>query len=286
METLLITGANGLLGRHLTPLLARERKVVALGRPARGEDPANVERIAANLSSPIDPAILPDRIDAVVYLAQSDRFRDFPGGAADMFEVNVARPLQLIEQARAAGAKRFVYASTGSIYAPGPAPIAESDATPAPGFYAASKLSAEQLLWRYAGEIDVILLRFFFIYGRGQKRDMLLPRLVDNVAAGRTVTLQGEDGIRINPIHVDDAALAVAGALRAEGSLVANIAGPETLSIRDLCETAGRALGVAPVFEAAPAGAGDLIADIGVMRDRLHAPTRHFEDGVRDLLPG
>jgi nucleoside-diphosphate-sugar epimerase len=284
MKTVLVTGAGGLLGRELISLLARDHQVVALARQPIAHENPNVQPFPADLSQPLDLDRLPDRLDAVVYLAQSPRFRDFPGGAADVRQVNTDQPLALIEAARARGAGAFVYASTGSVYAPSASAISEEDAAPANGFYAASKLAAELLLKPYGALMNVALLRFFFIYGRGQKRDMLLPRLVGSVREGRTITLQGQDGLRINPIHVSDAARAVEAALSIDGCNTINIAGPETLSIRDICEIAGERLGQAPQFEMQQGSAGsDLVADISRMRSLLGAPSVRFEDVVKEL---
>jgi UDP-glucose 4-epimerase len=272
-RTILVTGASGLLGTHLLPRLADER-VVALGRPA------------ANLSQPLDPASLPEKIDAVIYLAQSPRFRDFPDGAGDVFQVNVAQPLALLDLARRSGATHFVYASTGSVYAPSAEPIAEDGPLADPmGFYPASKRAAELLASAYAPHLNVAILRFFFLYGAGQKRDMLVPRLVDSVRQRRPISLQGRDGIRINPIHADDAALAVKAALDLDESRTINVAGPEILSIREMGDAIGARLGAQPVYAVKEGGAGgDLIGDIGAMSRYLIAPGRRFRDGVADCF--
>jgi UDP-glucose 4-epimerase len=284
MRHILVTGAQGLVGSRLVELLAPEDRVYALGRGTAVSASANVVPIVADLSKPLDPALLPPRLDAIVYLAQSNRFREFPDGAADMFQINVAQPLALAEHGRRAGATRFVYASTGSVYAASDAPVREDGPAPADGFYAASKRSAELLLRNYAPAIGVALLRFFYIYGRGQKSDMLLPRLVGNVRDGRTVTLQGEDGVRIAPLHASDAAAACIAALDLEGANIVNVAGPEALSLRRVCEIAGERLGRAPEFEVKPGSGQSLLPDISLMAELLGPPRIRFEEGVADLL--
>lgn len=271
---ILVTGAGGLLGSTLVPLLGESADVIAAGRAM------------LDLSRPIAPTALPVGTDAVVYLAQSRRFRDFPEAADDIFQVNVANAVALADQARRAGARHFVYASTGGVSAPSDAPLTEQSPLAEPmGYYPASKRAAELLLLPFAADMTVVILRFFFIYGPAQPREMLIPRLVDSVRDGRPVNLQGQDGMRLNPIHVDDAARATAAALTLSHSATINVAGPQALSLRALCETIGGGVGRPPQFAVdAVARPGHLVADTTQMDALLGAPVRKFGDHVAELL--
>ena len=60
----------------------------------------------------------------------------------------------------------------------------------------------------------------------GEKRNMLMPRLFDFVLNGVPIEIQGEDGIKINPIHVNDASKVIANILKVESGLTLNMAGP------------------------------------------------------------
>lgn len=287
MTNILITGAGGLLGSYLVPLLAETGEVFATSRTPL--DSGDAHYVPLDLSREIDPSALPEKIDAVIYLAQSSRFREFPETAEDIFGVNVARPIALLDYARRAGARNFVYASTGGVYGSADGPLTEQ--SPAPprgqslGFYPASKRAAEILAESWSPFMNVAMLRYFFIYGAGQKHDMLVPRLVDSVREGRAVTLQGGDGLRINPVHASDAARATAAAARLDRSATVNVAGPEVLSLRDICAVIGGRIGREPVFEVQPdRRPGDLIADISTMRTILHDPEVRFAEGVEDLI--
>ena len=281
-----MTGARGLLGAHLVPLLADRFELFALERLGGGPMPGATP-VAADLSRPIDVGALPPRIDAVVHLAQSSRYRDFPGGAGDVFQVNVASLAALLDYARGAGVRHFVHASSGAVYRRSSEPLAEDSPTAAPdalGFYAATKLAGELLAQSYASEMTVASLRYFFIYGRGQRSGMLVPRLVESVRSGAPVALQAADGIRINPVHALDAAAATAAALDLDDSATVNVAGPEILSIRAMTEAIGDELGIAPRFESSEGEPGDLIGDTTRMRTLLTAPERRFRDQVGELL--
>jgi len=203
---ILVTGAGGFIGRSLCRAMAmRGDEVFAvLHRPVAL---SGVTPIVLDLAAPLDRARLPTRLDAIVHLAQSARFREFPGGARDMFEVNLRSTCELLEFAREAGVRHYVYASSGGIYGQGARDF--SDAEPVVmseplGFYLSTKLSAEILVENYTDLFATATLRIFFAYGPGQQADRLIPRLLDNVRHGRPITLDGEHGLAINPIFVDD----------------------------------------------------------------------------------
>ena len=283
---IVVTGAAGLLGAHLLPVLA-EHEVHALSRtPLEGAGPHVVPH-SFDLEQRPDWDALPLDIDAVIYLAQSPHFRLFPERAADVFAVNAGEVVRAVDYARRAGAKRFIFTSTGGVYRPSPAPLREEDPTGSTGelgFYVTTKLCAESVLMDYAKHLDVTILRPFFIYGAGQKRDMLMPRLADRIRKGEPVMLQGEDGLAANPVHASDAAQAVAAALGLSGSHVVNVAGPEVLSLRAIAETIGQRLGVAPRFESAGGTAPSSVADIARMTSLLWEPRARFAERVGEIL--
>jgi UDP-glucose 4-epimerase len=285
---ILITGATGLVGSHLVPLFGADDELHLIVRgtadvPGR----PNVHLHRVDLSRPIDEDALPEKIDAIIYLAQSDAYRDFPDGAPDVFSVNVAGVMHLLDYGRRAGATSFVSASTGSVYGPLSAPAEETAELPATGrlgFYASSKQCGEILVQSYGELMNVAVLRLFFAYGPGQKRSMLIPRLVDSVREGRPVSLAGEDGLRINPIHASDAARAFKAALDLEGTNIVHVAGPEILSLREICEAIGANLGREPRFEVQPGPAPTMVGGIARMTELLGPPERRFEEEIAELL--
>lgn len=273
MKKTIVTGAGGLLGSYLVPLLSSDAEVIACGRDT------------LDLSRPLDAGSLPDKVDSVFYLAQSNRFREFPEAAADVFQVNTAQPLAMLDYARRAGASHFIYASTGGVYAPSNAVIGEDSALASGmGFYPASKRAAEILAEAYAPHMTVVILRFFFIYGAGQKSGMLVPRLVASVRDGQPINLQGEDGLRINPVHASDAARATAAAATLESSTTINVAGPEELSLRQMCETIGARLGKTPEYKVEPGASPRMVAATDRMGALLVPPTVRFEEAVQELV--
>jgi UDP-glucose 4-epimerase len=280
--TLLLTGATGFLGRALLPILAQRGEVVALHRP--GSEPPGadgVRWIAQDLTAPLSDE-LPDRIDAVLHLAQSRRYREFPDGALDMMAINAMATTRLLDYCRRTGGATFVFASTGAVSGPGAKPIQESDPPAPPNFYAVSKRAGEQAVEQYRSILRALSLRYFFVYGPGQQ-GMTMPGIMGRVAGGHDVQLAGKDGISINPIYVDDAARATAAALDLADSATVNIAGPETVTIRQIAEYFGRELRVAPRF-ATGSAQRDFVASIERMGQLLQAPVTSPSEGVRRMV--
>lgn len=138
----LITGANGFVGSTLARILAVKHDVTVIVRDGRSRVDG-VEAIAVDLSKPFARSALPQRVDAVIHLAQSARYRDFPGGAMDVFEVNVGATARLLDHAAVSGASRFVLASSGAVYEPFAAPMNKTCPLAPVSMYAVSKSMAE-----------------------------------------------------------------------------------------------------------------------------------------------
>lgn len=285
-KNILITGATGLIGHHLLQSFDPAATVYALSR--RGTVPGATHTLPIDLGQPWSTEALPDGVDVIVHLAQSNHYRDFPLRTEDVFSVNTASTVKLLDYARATGVKQFVLASSGGVYGAGANSFAEDETITANGelgFYIGTRLCSELLSECYAAFMNVVCLRFFFAYGPRQRPLMLVPRLVDSVCAGRAIKLRGENGLSINPVYVNDVVSAVQGAMTLAGSHKINVAGPEVLSLRRMAEIIGDTVGKEPLFDIQPANSNaDLVGDISRMKSLLCDPQVKFEQGVRAYL--
>ena len=254
------------------PKLARSHEVWAVSRRAKPADvPPEIRWVTGDLGRDELPRELPARADMVVHLAQSEHFRDFPDRALDVFSENVASTARLLEWSRTRGVSRFVLASSGGVDA-------------AQSYYLASKRAAELLAENYSSFFSVVVLRFFFVYGAGQRGGMLIPRLIESVRHGRLIRLDGPDGARLNPVHVSDAASAVERAATINRSVRLDVAGPDVLTLRAIAEIIGAKVSRAPSFDVQPVEAPlDLIGDTAAIRELLGAPMRSFASGVEEM---
>ena len=284
---IVITGATGLIGRGLHTSMAAQNEVHCIARAPQKSKEAAWHR--HDLTKPGELKGLPARADAVIYLAQSEFFREFPEKSREIFQVNTASLLKLLDYARKAGCRKFVYASSGGVYGTSERPMTETTpvaADGALGFYLVSKLCSEMLVQAYSHLFETVTLRYFFVYGAGQRRSMLIPRLVDRVRSGEPIALQGTDGIRINPTYVTDAVAATARAVEIPGSHTINVAGPAALTLREVGVLIGKAVGREPSFSVNSGAPGHLVADIARMRELLGAPMTGFAEGLRRTLEG
>jgi len=277
---ILITCGTGFIGRHLVRKLRKEHELFALARAAATTDSA-ARWIEHDLTAALDYSRLPQQVDAIVHLAQSEFYKDFPARADDVYRLNVGATFELLEYARRAGAKHFVLASTGGVYGYGCRPFVETDPVQLAGFYFTSKHIAELLVRDYQPFFETVVARLFFVYGVGQKPHMFIPRLIRNVMRGEAITLNGPEGIRTNPTHIVDAVDGLAAMLNLSGHHVINLAGPQALSLREIGQAIAAEVGREPLFtvreEQAP---GNLIGDVTKARALLGVPRVRFSDGI------
>lgn len=284
---LVLAGASGFMGDHLLKRLDDEIEVYALSRRRPVHLRSSDFWIPCDFNDGVDTSVLPGQIDAVVHLAASYRHREFPDGAGDLFAVNTSSVVTLADYALRSGASRFVYASTGSVYASDGAASQTEDSPPAPAaFWAATKRAGEVLIEQYASEFEVWVPRLFFPYGADQA-NRLIPNLIASVREGATVTMQGDDdGMVLPPIHIDDVSDIVVTALRNGWSGTTNIAGPSVLSLREIVTEIGDQLGVAPVIQVTAGGPPPRFEPALGSLDSLYGLTRlrSFATGLSETL--
>ena len=283
---ILVTGATGFIGGCLVKRLLSDHVLYCLTRKA-GLLPVHpqVHPIELDLADAVDVSRLPASMDAIIHLAQSRHFRRFPEHAKDIFQVNTQSTLQLLDYGRQAKIKVFVCASSGGVCGYQPRPIIETDPPELMNFYLASKYAAECLVNAYSDYFATVNLRYFFVFGEGQ-RDMFMPGLVLRVLHGTPVTIAGKTGVTMNPIHVSDAVEATIRALEVVRQETFNVAGAEATTILDLAELIGSVTGSKPVYSFEPEkGPMAMVANIEKMKLKLGVcPKVSLKEGLDRLV--
>ncbi len=243
----ILTGSSGCVGQALLKELKRGgHEVIAVGRQTM--EAGGARSVVCDLSEPFNTELFPVHTDAIIHLAQSRRYREFPAAAADVFAINVAATQRLADYGLKAGAKSFLYASTGSLYIPSAEPVREDAPTTAASYYAASKLAAEHLISAYGNALPVGILRLFYVFGPGQSK-MLIDGLAARIRQGIPVTLQGQSGIRVAPIFSSDVARIFRIAAENAWYGTVNLGSPDVYPLRDVANEIGQVIGIQPKFE-------------------------------------
>ncbi len=227
----------------------------------------------------------------MVYLAQSPHYRKTPEMAGHLLRVNGTAAVETADLARRAGVDRFIYASTGSVYAPSFAPLAETSPLRRDRWYPLSKVHAEEALALFRDDLNLTVLRPFGMYGPGQTT-MLVPHLVRLVAKGDEVFIDqnpgdaaDQDGLRISLCYVDDAAEIVRRLLERQGPDVLNLAGPRAVSIREIAQQIGAEMNREPNFVMADREREtDLVADLTLLNHTVAPKFTDLEIGIRETL--
>jgi nucleoside-diphosphate-sugar epimerase len=283
---ILLTGGAGFVGGALVRRLMPDHELFCLVRKDGAlPDHPHVHSVLQDLAAPLDPRRLPQALDAIVHLAQSRQFRRFPDQARDIFKVNVDATAQLLDYGRQAKIRRFVFASSGGVCGYRPKPIVETDSPEPTNFYLASKYAAECLVNAYSEYFTTVILRYFFVYGEGQ-RGMFMPGLVERVLNGEPVLVSGKTGVTMNPIHVADAVEATVRALGLQRQETINVAGTETTTILELAELIGQLTGKSPVYKHEPdKGPVMMVANIEKMKLTLGVtPKTSLRKGLAGMV--
>jgi nucleoside-diphosphate-sugar epimerase len=226
---------------------------------------------------------------AVINLAARAGVRPSVANPWVYFETNADGTLNLLELCRRFGVKKFVLASTSSLYgAHNPLPFAEDADTSRPlSPYAASKKAAEAITFTYhhLHGLDVTVLRFFTVYGAAGRPDMSVFRFVRQIAEGEPITVYGDGQQQRDFTYVDDIARGTVAALKRLGFETINLGGDRPIRLNHVIAQISNLLGRQPVIERRPPHSADVPAtwaNIAKARDLLDwTPQVGIEEGLR-----
>ncbi len=306
---ILVTGAAGFIGSHLVDrLLAEGREVAGLdnfdpfyGRALKEANLSRARRdprftlLEADIRDPVavtaalDSLAVP--IEAIVHLAARAGVRPSIADPVGYAATNIQGTLHLLEAARLRGVRRFVLASSSSVYGVNPrVPWREDDHALEPiSPYAATKLAAEHLGRVHATlhGMTVVALRFFTVYGPRQRPDLAIARFAGLLRRGEPLPFFGDGSTRRDYTFVDDIVDGVvrAAAFDAPGFHVINLGNHHTVSLAEMVATLGAVFGREPVLDRRPEQPGDVPrtwASVDRARELLGwSPRTALPEGVR-----
>ena len=302
----LVTGGAGFIGSHVCErLLQMGHAVWALDDLNPFYDPAikqqNLDGLQALRKSftfvkgdityrPVLERLFKSvRFDQIIHLAARAGVRPSLEDPALYQRVNVEGTVKLLEAARLAKVSKITIASSSSVYGiNAKVPFSEDDPTfCAISPYAASKLACEALghVYHHVYGMDVVMLRFFTVYGPRQRPDLVIHKFAQLIWAGKPIPVYGDGTAARDYTYVSDTVDGVIAVTQKEfGYQIFNLGESQTVRLSYVIKLLEEALGKKAILTHQPPQPGDVpitYANIGKARSLLgYSPSIKIEHGI------
>ena len=299
--TVLVTGAAGFIGSHLSEQLFQNgHSVIGIDNFDPYYNPSikrsNLEKCIDHpdfsfLEGDIrDKAFLDrlfgeQRIDVVIHLAAKAGVRSSIAHPLEYADVNVRGTLCLLEAMRSAGVSRMLFASSSSVYGnQEKVPFSETDPVDRPiSPYAATKLAGELLCHTYHAlhGFDIWCLRFFTVYGPRQRPEMAIARFLSAALSDRTIHMYGDGTMQRDFTFITDIIEGITRSLKAlRGFEIVNLGGSRTISLSELISKIEQTTAIPLERIIAPVPPGDVRRTIADQ----HRSTKLIGEFTRTML--
>ena len=247
----LVTGAAGFIGSNLVDYLLKQgHNVVCIDNESANNEKFYWNDKAWNIKADItDYKTMKNAftdVDYVFHLAAESRLQPAIENPIEAVQKNCVGTATILQCAREAGVKRFVYSSTSSAYGNNPYPNVETQPDDCLNPYSASKVAGEKFCKMYYDlyGLETVILRYFNVFGeRSPARGQYAPVIgifERQSEAGESLTLVGDGSQRRDFINVEDVARAnyIAATISLENNLgeVFNIGSGKNYSIKEIAD--------------------------------------------------
>ena len=303
LDTILVTGASGFIGRHLVNRISDQlpgSTIVGVGRSPRSESfdgSDNTEYISADLLDDGANGKLPGRIDAVVHLAGDRRGFVSPDQYSQQIHSNVGLVSKMADYAINAGAECFLLASSVYVYSGTTGlPFKEDSPVRPKENLGASKVAAEAIVEARscAGHFRGTAFRIFTTYGPGSSASQFIPVALRKLTSPEPEARFGNPDVKRDFVFVTDVAEALTAGLTHDGVgpfRIYNVGSGEARRIRDVVQLIARIVETSKPIEfdgpetLSQSGDGDHHADVSLIRSELGwSPNIPLGEGLRTTI--
>ncbi len=305
----LITGGAGFIGSHLTEKLLSQnhqvcvidnfdnfydRKIKEANLLLAGKD-KNFCLVEDDINNVLkNEILLAKNFDIIIHLAAKAGVRPSLQDPLAYQMANVVGTQQMLEFARLKGVKKFVFASSSSVYGVNPnTPWSEEDFVLKPiSPYASTKVSCELLgnVYAHLYNITFIALRFFTVYGPRQRPDLAIHQFTHNIYNNIPINVFGDGSTFRDYTFVDDIMEGVIAAAFYSSSHyeIINLGNNTPVKLRELIETIETALQKKAIIINKPLPPGDVpatYANIGKAKRLLNYKSKtSLKDGINKFV--
>lgn len=313
MTTYFITGGAGFIGSSLTKkILESGNKVVAIDNFCDFYNPKikenNIKEFEDNVNYKMYKADIRNReaikkifdenkIDIVMHLAAMAGVRPSIENPILYQEVNCMGTQNILEEMKAHNIKNLVMASSSSVYGNcKEVPFREDmvvDYAISP--YAATKKANEVMTHVYHKlfDMNVIMLRFFTVYGPKQRPDLAINKFTRLMLEDKEIPMFGDGTTSRDYTYIDDIVDGIQKSCKycmsnKDVYEILNIGNSSPVSLREMIETIGKALGKIPKIKQLPMQPGDVdrtYADVSKAKKMIgYEPKVSFEQGIKNFV--
>ena len=284
---ILVTGGAGFIGKNMVKTLKEKHEVVVFDQ-SEGCDVLDREQLLEATRG----------CDAVFHLAAFLGVRNTEENPLKTLDVNIIGVRNVLDACVKNDVKRVVFSSSSEVYGnPEKTPVAESDRLAPVSVYGYTKIIGENYVKAYAAEygLKYAIVRYFSVYGPGQRTDFVLPKMVHRAVRGEPLEIYGS-GEQVRAFtHVKDIVNGTILAFEKGSNDVFNIGNPgEPVTMNQLAARVLKITGSSSQVRHVPFEKSDRseareifkrIPDIIKARRMLgYVPVKSLDDGISDVM--
>lgn len=233
--------------------------------------------------------LVPEPVDTIVHLAAKAGVRPSIEDPVGYQQANVIGLQNMLEFAKEKSIKQFVFASSSSVYGINDHfPWKEDEKLMPISPYASTKLSGEMLghVYHKLFGIRFLALRFFTVYGPGQRPDLAIHKFTKAILKNKPITMYGDGSTSRDYTYVNDTVTGIIGAIKYDKTdfEVVNLGNNYTVSLKELIAAIEDTVGKKAVIEQYPDQPGDVpktFADVSKAKELFgYNPQTQLKEGL------
>lgn len=308
MKTVLVTGGSGFIGSNLCEkLLALNYNVINLDNFNDYYSPLikikNIKNALTNTNYKVIDGDIQDKnlltsifnlnsIDIIIHLAALAGVRRSLNNPLEYIDVDIKGTVNLLECARKYNIRKFIFASSSSVYGQNFLPFKETDTVVSQiSPYAAAKQSGELFCKTYNNlyGVPIVCLRFFTVYGPRQRPEMAIYNFTSRISEGRVISIFGNGTSSRDYTFIDDILDGIIGSMNLNCNFeIFNLGNSHPTNIEYLVNLIEENLGKKALIDYTLTQPGDVthtFADISKAQKLLnYTPKISIEKGIEEFI--